>query len=103
MSTLLAPSQAREVIQREVTKRQDTFFPNRGETGPVPDSVIEALTDMLAKAFLVDIFTVPRESGKPQYRANVIRLNARFNVRETGEVTEAYLMRQLDRYEQRKF
>ena len=96
--TLLSVEQAREVIREEVEKRQDTIFLAEVPR-PITEETKERLADILARGFLADIFTPPREPGKPQYRASLRRINARFNVRTTGEVTKAYLLRQMDRFE----
>ena len=98
MTTLFTVPQAQDYIRQQVEERQDTMF-RQVETRPVPDGVIRSLTDVLANAFLADIFTPFPNEGAPQKRANLVRINARFNVRQTGEVTRAYLDRQLDRFE----
>ena len=95
MATLLSPTAAVEVIRELVKNRKHHIWQ---DTSEVSDKTIDAMTDILAKAFLVDIFTPAREPGKPQYKASLIRVNARFNVRASGEVTRAYLVRQMDRF-----
>ena len=95
MNTLLSPVEASGVIRQEISDRKHLIWSDQSE---VSAETIDALTDILANAFLVDIFTPAREPGKPQYKASLVRLNARFNVRASGEVTRAYLARQMDRF-----
>lgn len=95
MNALLSPPAAVEVIRQEIKNRKDQIW---GKGSYVTDKTIDALTDILSNAFLVDIFTPARDDGKPQYMASLRRINARFNVRASGEVTRAYLVRQMDRF-----
>lgn len=91
MTTLLSPPAATDVIRELTNNRKHLIWENSPD---VNDRTVEALVEMLASAFLVEIFT-PTPS-KPQYKPSLRRINARFNVRASGEVTRAYLMRQMD-------